>query len=62
MDNLVKNTATLYGKEFGFENMNSVAEFRKQHPLTRYSHYQPYVEKIQNGDLLGIMNSAKKTF
>ncbi|XP_023327761.1 4-substituted benzoates-glutamate ligase GH3.12 isoform X2 [Eurytemora carolleeae] len=54
MDNLVKNTATLYGKEFGFEKMNSVAEFRKQHPLTRYSHYQPYVEKIQNGDLLAL--------
>lgn len=54
MEQLVKNKETQYGRDHNFSSLVSVGEFLSLHPLTRYSHYQPYVDRIVGGDLLAM--------
>lgn len=54
LEQLVKNKETQYGRDHNFSSLVSVGEFLSLHPLTRYSHYQPYVDRIVGGDLLAM--------
>lgn len=47
---LVKAAAkTEFGKEHGFENIKSHADFVKQVPIRDYEEFKPYIEKIKQG-------------
>ncbi|XP_063963182.1 uncharacterized protein LOC129271007 [Lytechinus pictus] len=39
-----------YGRDFEFDTIKSVAEFRERHPLTDYSHYAKYIERVADGE------------
>ncbi len=45
-----KNRDTLYGREFGFQNIRSVEDFQKAVPLNDYSTLEPYIEKMVMGE------------
>nr|KAG5689965.1 hypothetical protein BaRGS_033646 [Batillaria attramentaria] len=47
---LQSNCNTDYGKKYEFASMRSVEEYTDQHPLTRYVHYAPYVERMLKGE------------
>ncbi|ESP00098.1 hypothetical protein LOTGIDRAFT_206174 [Lottia gigantea] len=49
-DQLALNAETEYGKKYNFSKVNSVADFKSYHPLTRYDHYKPYVERMMKGE------------
>ncbi|NMG57287.1 GH3 auxin-responsive promoter family protein [Geitlerinema sp. P-1104] len=41
---------TEFGKDHGFSNINSVAEFREKMPILPYASYEPYIERIAQGE------------
>ncbi|MBL8299372.1 MAG: GH3 auxin-responsive promoter family protein [Rhodanobacteraceae bacterium] len=41
---------TAFGREHGFEHIDSLADFRRQVPLRRYDELQPYVDRIVAGE------------
>ncbi|XP_055333272.1 uncharacterized protein LOC129584890 [Paramacrobiotus metropolitanus] len=41
---------TKYGKEHGLNRMKDREDFRNLHPLTKYVHYEPYVERMISGE------------
>jgi hypothetical protein len=50
MKSLVKSAKnTEFGKEHGFENINSYNDFKKQIPLRDYEQLKTYIEKIKEG-------------
>jgi len=50
LNQLVKAAAkTEFGKDHGFENIKSHADFVKQAPVRDYEEFKPYIEKIKQG-------------
>lgn len=47
---LQENASTDYGKKYGFAAMTSVQDFVRGHPLTRYQHYLPYIQRMLRGE------------
>ncbi|XP_041358845.1 GH3 domain-containing protein-like [Gigantopelta aegis] len=45
------NENTEYGKQYKFCDIKSVEDFIKAHPLTRYSHYETYIERMMKGEV-----------
>ncbi|XP_071948127.1 uncharacterized protein [Antedon mediterranea] len=44
------NQTTVYGNEFHLGDIHSLEEFKTRHPLTTYSHYEKYVDRICAGE------------
>ncbi|MCM1170138.1 MAG: GH3 auxin-responsive promoter family protein [Bacteroides sp.] len=49
-DLLSKGAQTAYGKVFGFGNIHSAEQFRKNVPIISYQEMQPYVERLMKGE------------
>lgn len=48
--NLVKSAKhTLFGKDHGFDSIQSYEDFKKQVPIRDYEEIKPYIEKIKEG-------------
>lgn len=47
---LQENKDTEYGKRFQFSEIKTREEFVEKHPLTRYPHYGPYIERMMKGE------------
>ncbi|XP_071496606.1 GH3 domain-containing protein-like [Diadema antillarum] len=45
-----KNGNTEYGRRFGLQEVKSLDDLRRRHPLTTYEHYQGYVERMMDGE------------
>jgi hypothetical protein len=45
-----ENANTEYGRIHGFDHIRSLDEYRSYVPLTAYENYQPYVNRIANGN------------
>ena len=43
------NEETEYGSRFKFSSLDSVLKYQQMVPLTTYEDYDPYIEKIKNG-------------
>ena len=41
-----ENEDTEYGKKYGFRSISSYADFARQVPLSEYSDYEPYIERM----------------
>ncbi len=49
-ENLIKSAKiTEFGKEHGFENIKSHADYVKKVPIRDYENFKPYIDKIKNG-------------
>lgn len=49
-DILSKNARSEIGDKFEFKNILSVSDFKKKVPLTDYSYYDNYIERMANGE------------
>nr|XP_054756098.1 GH3 domain-containing protein-like [Lytechinus pictus] len=49
MSRLQSASETVYGKQFNFADIKSPEDYCQKHPLTRASHYQPFVQEIASG-------------
>ncbi|MFA6151643.1 MAG: GH3 auxin-responsive promoter family protein [Chitinophagaceae bacterium] len=41
---------TEYGKKYGFQHLNSIAEFQQKVPLNNYDSLKPYIQRILEGE------------
>uniref|UniRef100_A0A7S3Q709 GH3 auxin-responsive promoter n=1 Tax=Chaetoceros debilis TaxID=122233 RepID=A0A7S3Q709_9STRA len=41
---------TAYGKDHNLASIKSREEFRTQHPITTHDHYQPYIDRVYQGE------------
>lgn len=53
-----ENSQTVYGSALKFNQIHSLDDFRRMLPLTTYDDYQPYIERIANGEKV-ILTSYK---
>jgi hypothetical protein len=49
-----------FGRAHGFDRVASVADFRRQVPLTTYKYYQPYIERVKRGELGAMFGPGTK--
>ena len=49
---LRENADTEYGKLYNFAAINTAEDFIREHPLTRYNHFKPYVERMMAGETM----------
>ena len=42
---LKRNKDTIYGQKFNFDTITSQDIWRSSHPLTRYDHFDPYIQR-----------------
>ena len=47
---LHRHQSTEYGRMEGLQNVAGWDAFRQHHPITNYSHYEPYIARIQAGE------------
>jgi auxin responsive GH3 family protein len=40
---------TVYGKDHDLVSIRSREEFRRKHPITTHEHYQPYIDRVYDG-------------
>ncbi|XP_072179018.1 uncharacterized protein [Diadema setosum] len=45
-----RNGATEYGRKHRLMEINSLEQFRRQHPLTNYEHFRSYVDRMMEGE------------
>ena len=50
LQRIEENKDTEYGKRFQFAEIKTREDFVQKHPLTRYSHYDPYIERMMKGE------------
>jgi len=50
---------TAFGRDHGFANIRTVADFRKQVPITRYEYLEPYIERVKQGDVEALFHRQK---
>ena len=53
---------TDYGKKHHFAEMESIEDFQKRHPITRYDHYREYIIQIGKGDSKVLTRETLKRF
>ncbi|PPT05254.1 plant auxin-responsive GH3-like protein [Geitlerinema sp. FC II] len=41
---------TEFGKDYGFREMKTVADFRKKMPILPYKSYEPYIDRVAKGE------------
>ncbi len=59
LDMLRREQATAFGRDHHFANIRTVADFRKQIPITRYEYFEPYIERVKNGDCEAMFHRQK---
>ncbi|KAL4230653.1 hypothetical protein ACF0H5_011029 [Mactra antiquata] len=50
LERIKENACTEYGRRFRFEEIKGREDFVQFHPLTRYPHYEPYIERMMKGE------------
>ena len=48
---LRRHASSDFGRDHGFSQIRSLAEFRAQVPVTTYEDYRPYVDRLMRGDV-----------
>jgi hypothetical protein len=48
---LAEQAETAFGRDHGFRQITSVADFRQQLPVVPYDYFEPYLERVRNGEI-----------
>src|SRR4030066_627611 len=51
LEKLRRNADSDFGREHGFAQIRTIADFRRHLPITNYEYHRPYVERVKKGDL-----------
>ncbi len=49
-DNIKKAKSTIYGKEFGFDEINTIDQYQQRVPAVHYEDFEPYIELARKGE------------
>jgi hypothetical protein len=56
---IARERDTAFGRDHHFASIRSVDDFRRNVPVTAYEYYQPYVERVKNGDFEAMFRNQK---
>ena len=56
LDLLQRGRDTALGKDLNFAELSSVEKFQQSIPITTYSFYEPYIERMKNGETVNVMS------
>ncbi|XP_076446543.1 GH3 domain-containing protein-like [Babylonia areolata] len=59
---LQENADTEYGKLYNFAAIKTAEDFIRAHPLTRYPHYKPYVDRMMSGEKMVLTKDTPVVF
>lgn len=45
-----REAPTAFGKDHGFNEIRTLDDFRRRLPISRYEYFQPYIERVRNGE------------
>lgn len=45
-----ENQRTAFGREHGFDRINSIDDYRKQVPIADYERFRPYIDRLKDGE------------
>lgn len=54
-----REAPTAFGRDHGFASIRSVADFRKQVPITKYEYFEPYIERVKQGETEAMFHRQK---
>lgn len=52
---LAHQADTSFGREHGFAAIRTVADFRRQLPVSRYEYFEPYLDRVRRGELQALL-------
>jgi hypothetical protein len=55
-----RNASSQFGRDYGFADIRSVADFRARVPVMSYEDHRPYIEKVLNGDTSAMFAQGTK--
>jgi len=55
-----RNEDSEFGKKWHFNEIRSVADFRRRLPVATYSQFEPYIERLKRGETRCLMGRAQK--
>src|ERR1051326_1782655 len=50
---------TAFGQDHGFRQIRSVADFRRQLPVAPYDYFEPYLERVRNGETNALLSDDR---
>lgn len=56
---LRREQETAFGRDHHFAEIKTVEDFRRNMPITDYEYYQPYIERVKNGDTEAMFHRQK---
>jgi len=59
-DKLRRNAASQFGRDHHFDQIHTVAEFRRHVPITDYAYHEPYIEQVKRGDVTAMFGPKTK--
>ncbi|APZ95276.1 GH3 auxin-responsive promoter family protein [Fuerstiella marisgermanici] len=51
---------TGFGKDYGFQHIRSLDDFRKQVPVAGYDHFEPYINRVAAGETSALIPETEK--
>jgi hypothetical protein len=51
---------TKFGRDHGFAEIRSLADFRKRVPVSRYDYFAPYIQAVANGDPSAVIPDSER--
>jgi hypothetical protein len=61
-DFLERNKDTVYGKQFGYDNIKSIEEFQDRVPIVDYDALAPYIDRMAAGEENVLCNEPVRIF
>jgi hypothetical protein len=56
---LSAQTKTAFGRDHGFDQIRTVADFRRQMPVAPYDYFEPYLERVRNGEIDALLSDGR---
>lgn len=56
---LNREQSTAFGRDHRFGDIRTIADFRRQVPISQYDYFEPYIERVKNGDLEAMFHRQK---
>ena len=53
------NALSSYGQKHGFSSIHSLEDFRRTQPMTTYADYEPYVSRVERGDVKAMLGDGR---
>ena len=51
---------TRFGRDHGFADIKTLADFRKRVPIARYDYFAPYIQSVASGDSSALIPSTER--